>query len=135
MGLNPGAIDLDEELRRLDWKIEAGAEFVITQPMFDVRILERCLRRIGHVKLPIVAGIWPLVSYRNAEFMNNEVPGASVPAEILERMRRATTKEEGFAEGVKIAKETYELLRGEVAGVQLAAPMGRIEGVFSILAR
>ena len=135
VGLNPGAIDLDEELRRLDWKIEAGAEFVITQPMFDVRILERCLRRIGHVKLPIVAGIWPLVSYRNAEFMNNEVPGASVPAEILERMRRATTKEEGFAEGVKIAKETYELLRGEVAGVQLAAPMGRIEGVFSILAR
>jgi methionine synthase / methylenetetrahydrofolate reductase(NADPH) len=135
VGLNPGAIDLDEELRRLDWKIEAGAEFIITQPMFDVRILERCLRRIGHVKLPIVAGIWPLVSYRNAEFMNNEVPGASVPAEIMERMRRTTTKEEGFAEGVKIARETYELIRSEVAGIQLAAPMGRIEGIFSILQR
>ena len=133
VGLNPGAINLDEELSRLDWKIEAGAEYIVTQPMFDVRILERCLRRIEHVKLPIVAGIWPLVSYRNAEFMNNEVPGASVPPEIMERMRRTTTKEEGFAEGVKIAKETYEQLRGEVAGVQLAAPMGRIDGVISIL--
>jgi homocysteine S-methyltransferase len=133
VGLNPGAIDLDEELRRLDWKIEAGAEYIITQPMFDVRILERCLRRIEHVKLPILAGIWPLVSFRNAEFMNNEVPGASVPAEIMERMRRTTTKEEGFSEGVKIAKETFAQLKGAVAGVQLAAPMGRIEGVFSIL--
>ena len=135
VGLNPGAIDLDEELRRLDWKIEAGAEYIVTQPMFDVRILERCLRRIEHVKLPIVAGIWPLVSFRNAEFMNNEVPGASVPPEIMERMRRTTTKEEGFAEGVKIARETFALLKGAVAGVQLGAPMGRIEGVFSILER
>jgi homocysteine S-methyltransferase len=135
VGLNPGSINLDEELARLDWKIEAGAEYIVTQPMFDVRILERCLRRIEHVKLPILAGIWPLVSYRNAEFMNNEVPGASVPPEILERMRRTTTKEEGFAEGVKIARETFEQLRGAVAGVQLSAPMGRIDGVFSILER
>jgi homocysteine S-methyltransferase len=101
--------------------------------MFDVRILERCLRRIEHVKLPVVVGIWPLVSFRNAEFMNNEVPGASVPPEIMERMRQTTTKEEGFAEGVKIARETYTRIRGEVAGVQLGAPMGRIDGVFSIL--
>jgi homocysteine S-methyltransferase len=135
VGLNPGSINLDEELARLDWKIEAGAEYIVTQPMFDVRILERCLRRIEHVKLPILAGIWPLVSYRNAEFMNNEVPGASVPPEILERMRRTTTKEEGFAEGVKIARETFEQLKGAVAGVQLSAPMGRIDGVFSILER
>ena len=135
VGLNPGAINLDEELSRLDWKIEAGAEYIVTQPMFDVRILERCLRRIEHVKLPILAGIWPLVSYRNAEFMNNEVPGASVPPEIMERMRRTTTKEEGFAEGVKVAKETYEQLKGEVAGVQVSAPMGRIDGVISILER
>ena len=133
VGLNPGAINLDEELRRLDWKIEAGAEFIITQPVFDVAILERCLRRIEHVRLPILGGIWPLVSFRNAEFMNNEVPGASVPADVMERMRRTTTKEEGFAEGVKIARETYEQIRGELAGVQLSAPMGRIEGVFAIL--
>lgn len=135
VGVNPGAINLDEELRRLDWKIEAGAEYLITQPVFDLRILERFLRRIEQVRLPLLCGIWPLTSYRNAEFMNNEVPGASVPDEILERMRKTTTKEQGFAEGVRIARETYHEVRGEVAGVQLAAPMGRIEGVLTILDR
>lgn len=133
VGVNPGAINLDEELRRLDWKIEAGAEYMITQPVFDLRILERFMKRIDHVRIPLVCGIWPLVSYRNAEFMNNEVPGASVPADILERMRRTTTKEEGFLEGVKIAKETYQHVRPMVAGVQLSAPMGRIEGIFMML--
>lgn len=135
VALNPGAINLDEELKRLDWKIESGAEYIVTQPVFDVRILEKCLRRIEHVKLPVLAGIWPLVSYRNAEFMNNEVPGASVPPEIMERMRKTTTKEEGFAEGVKIAKETYDHVRNEMAGAQLSAPMGRIEGIFQILGK
>jgi len=133
VGVNPGAINLDEELRRLDWKIEAGAEYMITQPVFDIRILEQFMKRIAHVKLPLICGIWPLVSYRNAEFMNNEVPGASVPPEILERMRRTTTKEEGFLEGVKIARETHERIRGEVAGVQLSAPLGRIDGIFMML--
>ena len=133
VGVNPGAINLDEEIRRLDWKIEAGAEYIVTQPVFDLAILERFLKRIQHVKLPLICGIWPLVSYRNAEFMNNEVPGASVPTAILDRMRKTTTKEEGFAEGVRIAKETYEQIRTQVAGVQLSAPMGRIEGIFSIL--
>jgi len=135
VGVDPGAINFDEELRRLDWKIEAGAEYVVTQPVFDVRILERFLARIRHVTLPLVCGIWPLVSYRNAEFMNNEVPGASVPPEILERMRKTTTREEGFAEGVAIARETFEHVRGEVAGVQISAPMGRIDGVLRILER
>ena len=133
VGVNPGAINLDEELRRLDWKIEAGAEYMITQPVFDIRILEQFMQRIAHIKLPLLCGIWPLVSYRNAEFTNNEVPGASVPPEILERMRRTTTKEEGFLEGVKIAQETYERIRGEVAGVQLSAPLGRIDGIFMML--
>jgi homocysteine S-methyltransferase len=133
VGANPGAINMDEELRRLDWKIEAGAEYIITQPVFDLRILERFMKRIAHIKQPLLCGIWPLVSYRNAEFMNNEVPGASVPPEIMERMRRTTTKEEGFAEGVAIARDTFEQVRGEVAGVQLSAPMGRIDGIFSIL--
>ncbi len=133
VGVNPGAINMEEELRRLDWKIEAGAEYLITQPVFDLSILESFLRRIEHVKLPLLCGIWPLISYRNAEFMNNEVPGAHVPNDILDRMRKTTTKEEGFAEGVAIARETFEHIRTEVAGVQLAAPMGKIEGVFSIL--
>jgi 5,10-methylenetetrahydrofolate reductase len=135
VGVNPGAINLDEELRRLDWKIEAGAEYVVTQPVFDVTVLETFLRRISHVKIPLLAGIWPLISYRNAEFMNNEVPGASVPPDIMERMRKTTTKEEGFAEGVKIAQETYERVKGAVAGVQLSAPLGRIEGIAMILGK
>jgi methionine synthase / methylenetetrahydrofolate reductase(NADPH) len=133
VGVNPGAINLDEELRRLDWKIEAGAEYMITQPVFDIRILERFMKRIPHIKVPLICGIWPLVSYRNAEFMNNEVPGASVPAEILERMRKAPTKEAAFAEGIAIAKETYRHVSDTVAGVQLAAPLGRIEGIFMML--
>jgi homocysteine S-methyltransferase len=133
VGVNPGAINLEEELRRLEWKIEAGAEYVVTQPVFDLRVLETFMARIQHVKVPLICGIWPLVSYRNAEFMNNEVPGASVPAEILDRMRRTTTKEEGFAEGVAIARETYQHVRGRVAGVQISAPMGRIDGILMIL--
>ncbi len=133
VGVNPGAINLDDELRRLDWKIRAGAEFMITQPVFDGGLLERFIRRVEPLRLPLLCGIWPLVSYRNAEFMNNEVPGAQVPTEILERMRRTTTQEEGFREGVAIAKETYDRLKKDVAGVQLSAPLGRIEGIIAIL--
>ncbi len=133
VGVNPGAINLDDELRRLDWKIEAGAEYMVTQPVFDVRILERFIRRIENVRIPLICGLWPLVSYRNAEFMNNEVPGASVPPEIMDRMRKTTTKEEGFAEGVKVASETFARIRPEIDGIQLSAPMGRVDGVFQIL--
>lgn len=133
VGVNPGAINLDDELRRLDWKIEAGAEYMITQPVFDIKIFERFLKCINHVKLPLICGIWPLISYRNAEFMNNEVPGASVPNEILDRMRSAKTKEEGFEIGIQIARETFEQVKSEVAGVQLAAPLGKVEAVFGIL--
>ena len=133
VGVNPGAINLDEEIRRLDWKIEAGAEYMITQPVFDIKILEKFMKRIEYVKIPLICGIWPLVSYRNAEFMNNEVPGASVPAEIMDRMRKTTSKEEGFNEGVKIAKETYEHLKSESDGVQISAPLGRIEAIFTML--
>ncbi len=133
VGVNPGAINMDEELRRLDWKIEAGAEYMITQPVFDLEILERFMGRVKHIHIPLICGIWPLVSYRNAEFMNNEVPGASVPREILDRMRRTTTKEEGFQEGVAIARETYEKVKSSVAGVQLSAPLGRIDGIFLML--
>jgi homocysteine S-methyltransferase len=135
VGANPGAINLDNELHRLDWKIEAGAEYIVTQPVFDVRIFEQFLKRVEHTRLPVLCGIWPLTSYRNAEFMNNEVPGASVPPDILDRMRRTTTREEGLAEGIAIARETYHRVKADVAGVQLAAPMGRIEGVLGILDR
>jgi homocysteine S-methyltransferase len=129
VGVNPGHLDLDYELRRLDWKAKAGAEYAITQPVFDVRQLERFLDRIEPMKLPVVAGIWPLLSYRNAQFMNNEVPGVSVPDDVMERMRIASekSKEHGLREGVAIARETLERVRGQVAGVQVSAPLGRVD--------
>jgi homocysteine S-methyltransferase len=129
VGVNPGHLDLDYELRRLDWKVKAGAEYAITQPVFDVSVLERFLKRIEHVRLPVVAGIWPLLSYRNAQFMNNEVPGVSVSDEVMERMRIASekSKEHALHEGVTIARETLERVRGQVAGVQVSAPLGRVD--------
>jgi homocysteine S-methyltransferase len=129
VGVNPGHLDLDYELRRLDWKVKAGAEYAITQPVFDVATLERFLRRIEHMRLPIVPGIWPLLSYRNAQFMNNEVPGVSVSDDVMERMRIASekSKEHGLREGVAIARETLERVRGYVAGVQVSAPLGRVD--------
>ena len=135
VGVNPGAINLDEELRRLDWKVLAGAEYMITQPVFDISLLENFMKRVEHYKIPLIVGIWPLISYRNAEFMNNEVPGAKVPDNVMERMRRAQeiSKEAAFEEGVRIAKETYDYIRSEVNGVQIAAPLGRIEAVFKML--
>ncbi|HEX6085383.1 MAG TPA: bifunctional homocysteine S-methyltransferase/methylenetetrahydrofolate reductase [Thermoanaerobaculia bacterium] len=129
VGVNPGHLDLDYELRRLDWKVKAGAEYAITQPVFDVRQLEHFLERIEDLHLPIVAGIWPLLSYRNAQFMNNEVPGVSVPDDVMERMRVASekSKEHALREGVAIARETLERVRGRVAGVQVSAPLGRVD--------
>ncbi|PJC60383.1 MAG: bifunctional homocysteine S-methyltransferase/methylenetetrahydrofolate reductase [Ignavibacteria bacterium CG_4_9_14_0_2_um_filter_37_13] len=133
VGVNPGAINLDEELKRLEWKIEAGAEFMITQPVFDIKLLEHFMKRIEKIKLPLICGIWPLVSFRNAEFMNNEVPGASVPQKILQRMKKMTTKEEGFNEGVKIARETFDQVKTFADGVQISAPLGRIEAIFDMI--
>jgi methionine synthase / methylenetetrahydrofolate reductase(NADPH) len=129
VGVNPGHLDLEYELRRLDWKVKAGAEYAITQPVFDVSQLEHFLGRIESMRLPIVAGIWPLLSYRNAVFMNNEVPGVSVPDEVMERMRVASEKgkEHGLREGVAIARETLERVRERVAGVQVSAPLGRVD--------
>jgi homocysteine S-methyltransferase len=129
VGVNPGHLDLDYELRRLDWKAKAGAEYAITQPVFDVVVLEKFLKRIENMRLPIVAGIWPLLSYRNAQFMNNEVPGVSVSDDVMERMRIASekSKEHALHEGVTIARETLERVRGQVAGVQVSAPLGRVD--------
>ncbi|HKO01610.1 MAG TPA: methylenetetrahydrofolate reductase, partial [Thermoanaerobaculia bacterium] len=112
-----------------DWKVKAGAEYCITQPVFDVAVLERFLAQIGDMHLPVVAGIWPLLSYRNAQFMNNEVPGVSVPDDVMERMRIASekSKEHGLREGVSIARDTLGQVRSRVAGVQVSAPLGRVD--------
>ncbi len=128
VGVNPGAIDIAHELKRFAWKVEAGAEYAITQPVFDVEQLERFLARI-ETPIPIMAGIWPLLSLRNAEFMANEVPGVVVPDHIIERMRRASdkSKEHGVQEGIAIAREMLERVRPSVQGVQVSAPFGKVE--------
>jgi len=136
VGVNPCAVDLDYELRRFEWKVEAGAEYAITQPTFDVRQLEKFLKLTEHCRIPIVAGIWPLVSYRNAEFLANEVPGVVVPDSVLERMQAVTDKEAAREEGLAIARETLTQIRDMVQGVQVSAPFGRVQyalDVFSVL--
>lgn len=127
VGVNPASPDPEREFRRFAWKVEAGAEFAMTQPVFDLEQLDRFLERTAQFRIPIIAGIWPLVSLRNAEFLANEVPGVTVPKVILDRMRAASAKgkEEGLAEGVRIAQEMVRAVRGKVKGVQVAAPMGR----------
>jgi len=127
VGVNPASPDLDRELKRFGWKAEAGAEFAMTQPVFDLDQLDLFLKRTESYRVPIIAGIWPLVSLRNAEFLANEVPGVTVPPAILNRMRAASAngKEAGLAEGVRIAREMVAAVRGRVRGIQVAAPMGR----------
>lgn len=135
VGLNPGAIDPALEIRRFEWKVEAGAEYAITQPVFDPQILLEFLPKIKHVKIPVIAGIWPLVSFRNAEFMNSEVPGASVPEKYMERMRQAQeiSKEEARAEGLRIAQEAVAQSREYVKGFQVSAPFGKVEYSMQVL--
>jgi methionine synthase I (cobalamin-dependent)/5,10-methylenetetrahydrofolate reductase len=135
VGVNPAAPDLDRELRRFHWKVEAGAEFAITQPVFDLDQLDRFLQQVESFKLPIIGGIWPLVSLRNAEFLANEVPGVTVPAEILDRMRRASERgrEQGLAEGVCIAREMLTAVRDRLRGAQVSAPLGRVPVALDVL--
>lgn len=138
VGVNPGAVNLDEEIKRFEWKVEAGAQYAITQPVFDTDQLRHFLKRIEHLNIPIVAGIWPLVSFRNAEFLHNEVPGVNVTSEILERMRIASDKgkEEAREEGITIARESLLEVHDLIAGVQVSAPFGNVKyalQVFEVL--
>jgi methionine synthase / methylenetetrahydrofolate reductase(NADPH) len=132
VGANPGLTDLDEEIRRFEYKVAAGAEYAVTQPVFDIRLLENFLKRIEQFRIPVVAGIWPLVSVRNAEFMKNELR-VSVPDSILERMARAQTPEAARAEGVAIAREMLVAVRQTVQGAQISAPQGRYSSAIDVL--
>ena len=132
VGANPGLTDLDEEIRRFEYKVAAGAEFAVTQPVFDIRLLESFLRRIEHCRIPVIAGIWPLVSVRNAEFMKNELR-VSVPDAILERMTKAPNPEAARAEGVAIAREMLLAVRHTVQGAQVSAPQGRYSSAVDVL--
>jgi methionine synthase / methylenetetrahydrofolate reductase(NADPH) len=132
VGANPGLTDLDEEIRRFEFKVQAGAEYVVTQPVFDLQLLENFLRRIEQCRIPVVAGIWPLVSVRNAEFMKNELR-VSVPDSILARMARALTPEAARGEGVAIAREMLIAVRQTVQGAQISAPLGRYSSAVDVL--
>jgi homocysteine S-methyltransferase len=133
VAVNQGA-DLDKELQRFAWKVDAGADFAVTQPVFEAEQLERFLERAGS-PIPVIAGIWPLLSLRNAEFLANEVPGVRVPPSVVDRMRRA--QEHGTAvaraEGVAIAAEMVDAVKHMVQGIQVSAPGGRVGMALEVL--
>ncbi len=138
VGVNPGAINIEEEIKRFEWKVEAGAEYAITQPVYDTNQLRNFLKKIEHVRIPIIAGIFPLISIRNAEFMHNEVPGVDITPEILDRMRKASdiSKEAAREEGIKIARESLVEIEDLIQGVQVSAPLGNVKyalQVFGVL--
>ncbi len=133
VGADPNAIDPEREYRRLCEKAEAGADFITTQPVFEVAKLLEFMERIKHLNLPVIAGIWPLASLRNAEFMRNEVPGVVVPDEVMLRMSAAATREDQRQVGIDIARESIAALHGRVAGIQVSAPLGNINTALLVL--
>jgi methionine synthase I (cobalamin-dependent)/5,10-methylenetetrahydrofolate reductase len=130
---NPGVPDIENELRRFAYKVEAGAEYAITQPVFDLRLLESFLKRIEQFRIPVIAGIWPLTSLRNAEFMKNDLR-VSMPEEIMLRMAQADSPDAARREGTLIAQEMLEAVRPLVQGVQVSAPFGRYNVAAEVIA-
>jgi len=130
---NPGVPDIEHELRRFEYKVEAGAEYAITQPVFDLRLLEVFLKRIEGHRIPVIAGIWPLTSLRNAEFMKNDLR-VSMPDEIMARMAHADSPDAARKEGIKIAQEMLDAVRPLVQGVQVSAPFGRYSAAAEVMA-
>jgi len=135
VGANPVATELEREIERFEQKVLAGAEYAITQPVFDADMLLSFLKRIEAFSIPIVAGIWPFTSFKNAEFMANEVPGVVVPDELLSRMSKAKTKEDGRAIGIEIAMEMVEKIRPHVQGFAVSAPFGNVKIALAVLGK
>ncbi len=133
VSVNPTAPNLDEELRRFEYKVEAGAEFVVTRPVFDVKAFDPFLARIQASGLPVIAGVLPFDSARTADFMANELPGVRVPDPLLARMRGAAGLEAAAAEGVVIAREIAYELRGKVQGLQVSTPSGQIDAALDVV--
>jgi homocysteine S-methyltransferase len=133
VSVNPAASNLDEELRRFAYKVEAGAEYIVTRPVFDLRAFEAILKHLESARLPIVAGVFPFESARNAEFMANEVPGVRVPDPLLDRMRRADGQEAAAAEGIAIAREISASLRQSVQGVLVSTQSGDIDAALAVV--
>ncbi len=133
VGVDPTALDLDREIGRFTQKAEAGAEFAMSQPVFDIEGLLRFLDRVQHLNVPIIAGIWPLASYRNATFLQNEVPGVRIPEQVMARMALAESKEDQLKTGIDIAREAIACIRDRVAGVQVSAPFGNIQTALAVI--
>jgi homocysteine S-methyltransferase len=131
---NPGVHDIEQELRRFAYKVEAGAEYAITQPVFDLRLLENFLKRIAEHRIPVIAAIWPLMSLRNAEYLKNDLR-ISMPEEIMLRMAQADSPEAAEREGILIAQEMLEAVRPLVQGVQVSAPQSRYNAAAEVIAR
>lgn len=136
VGVNPVAVVYDREISRFAWKVDAGADFAVTQPVFDAEQFADFLHDVESFQTPIIMGVWPLVSLRNAEFLANEVPGVKIPDHVMARVRRAqeSGKEAALAEGITIARETLAAFRGSIQGAQISAPFGRIERALEVLA-
>jgi homocysteine S-methyltransferase len=133
VGLDPTALDRQRELDRYRRKVEAGAEFAITQPVFDPDALLRFLDEVQQYAVPIMAGIWPLASLRNATFMQNEVPGVEVPDRVMTRMASVESREDQLRVGIEIARESVQRIRDRVAGIQVSAPFGKIETALAVI--
>lgn len=133
VGANPGALSFEEEISRLKQKIEAGAEYILTQPVFNINLLSKLLERIKEFKIPVMCGILPLASYRNAEFLNNEVPGMSIPKDIRDQMRKVITGEEARKVGIKIAQEILMQVKTMVQGAYLMPPLGKYELALEVM--
>jgi homocysteine S-methyltransferase len=137
VGVNPVHRDFEYEMKRFRYKVEAGAEWAITQPVFDINAMWRFLEYLDKhdLRIPIIAGVWPLLSFRNAVFMNNEVPGVVIPDAIMRRMQDVTTPEDSKKVGVEIAAEMVATLGDKVQGVQMSAPFGNIKMALAIIGR
>ena len=126
-GADPSKPDMEREVRRLEEKVKAGAEYIMTQPVYDPKTVEVFLNMIRHLETPVLVGILPLYSHRNAEFLHNEVPGMRIPDDIRERMRKAGSGEEAHAEGVRIAQEALLAARDRAQGVYVMPPFNKVD--------
>lgn len=132
-GAEPAAPNYARELSRLRAKAEAGASYVMTQPVYDVDVLDRFLNDTAEFGLPVLVGLLPLASYRNAEFLHNEVPGMAVPEPIRERMRKASVGADARREGVAIAREMLAHVKDRVAGAYIMPPFGRYKTALAVI--
>jgi homocysteine S-methyltransferase len=133
VGAEPGAVDRDRELRRIEAKRAAGAELIMTQPVYDPQALASFLDQVQPFGLPVMVGLLPLASHRNAEFLHNEVPGMQIPAPYRERMAKVGSGAAARAEGVRIAQEALAAVAARVAGAYIMPPFNRVDSALQVL--